>query len=140
MWSVITDYASRPLYSPSCEEVKTVRREGNRLWLAEHISVLLLDIRYTTVNELDPEHGSASFYMDKSAPHDIEDTYGAWQIAPIPGSSRTLVRYRVNVDTGKPVPRIIQDLLAGRSLPRMISGMRTEMEKRHPRVVGAGGS
>lgn len=137
-WSVITDFASRPVYSPGCKAVQTVRSEGNRLWLAEHIRVLLIDIRYTTINDLEPENGTIFWRMDRSAPHDIEDTGGSWQIAPLPDGMRTLVRYRVNVDTGKPVPRVIQNILTGRSLPKMIAGMRTEMEKRHPRLVDTG--
>ncbi|MBZ5726070.1 MAG: SRPBCC family protein, partial [Acidobacteriia bacterium] len=39
VWSVVTDFESRPRFVPGNKGVEILRREGNRLWIAEHLRV-----------------------------------------------------------------------------------------------------
>lgn len=48
--------------------------------------------RYQVIDTLDPERGALTWVLDESAPHDIADTTGAWQLAPLPERQQTFVR------------------------------------------------
>jgi ribosome-associated toxin RatA of RatAB toxin-antitoxin module len=131
IWEVLVDFESRPKYIPGTKEVRILRVDGNRVWLAEHLRIFLVNIRYQVIDTLDPEHGALTWVLDKSAPHDIADTMGSWQLAPVSERQQTLVRYRVWIDSGQPVPRLIEEFLTWRSLPKLVGGLRTEVQRRY---------
>ncbi len=137
VWSVVIDFESRPKFVPGAKEVKTIRREGNQLWLQEHLRVFLMNIRFGVINTLEPELGRVTWRIDPEAKNDIADTSGSWQIVSL-DEQRTLVHYEARIDSGKPVPGFIEDFLARRSLPKMISGLRDEVARRFPQLRDAG--
>ncbi|HYD49156.1 MAG TPA: SRPBCC family protein [Terriglobales bacterium] len=130
VWLALTDFESRPRFLPGAKEIRIVRLEGNKVWLDERVRLPLLSIHYRVINTLEPELGSMSWILDKSAPHDIADTDGGWLVSALDGGSRTLVTYRVRVDTGQPLPGFLENLLVKRSLPDLIAGLRHEVERR----------
>jgi carbon monoxide dehydrogenase subunit G len=130
VWPTLVDFESRPKYLPGAQEIRTVRVEANRVWLAEHVRVLFVSIHYQVINTLDPEGGSVSWVLDDTVEHDIAGTTGSWQLAPIAERRQTLVIYSNRLDIGRPVPRTIESFLLQRSLPQMINGLRNELQRR----------
>jgi uncharacterized protein YndB with AHSA1/START domain len=130
VWTVLTDFPSRPRYHPSTKEARIVRVDGNRVWVAEHLKFLWVNVRFHVIDTLNPELGTVSWVMDENAAHDIRDTKGFWQLAPLAQGQHTLVTYRAWLDTGKPVPGFIETFMLNRSLPQMISGIRAEVDRR----------
>jgi ribosome-associated toxin RatA of RatAB toxin-antitoxin module len=130
LWALLVDFESRPNYLPGATEVRIVRVAGNRVWLAEKVEILFASIEYRVVNTLDPESGSVSWVLDDSVENDIAATAGSWDLVPVAGGRHTLLRYGNVLDTGQPVPGVIQRLLLKRSLPQMISGLRSEAMRR----------
>lgn len=132
VWSVVTDFESRPRFVPGLKSVQILRREGKRLWIAEHLRILLINIRFVVVSTVDVEQGSVTWVMDHSAEHDIADTTGSWTVVPLDGGRETLVQYRTWIDSGRSVPRLAEDFLAKRSLPKIVEGIRSEVQRRFP--------
>lgn len=130
VWEVLTDFEARPRYFKDLKELKIVRREGNRYWLSERVRVFLFNIRYQVINTLDPERGTVAWKLDKSVAHDIAETTGAWQMAPLDERRKTLLHYRAHIDTGQPVPEFIESFLTERSLPGLVAAVRGEVERR----------
>lgn len=130
VWTVLTDFESRPSYHSSTKEARIVQVEGNRVWVAEHLRFLLLNVRFRVIDTLEPELGSVSWVLDESVDHDIRGTTGSWQLTPLAQGHHTLVNYRTWFDTGQPVPGFIEHFLLNRSLPQLIGGLRTEVERR----------
>lgn len=134
VWSVVTDYEGRAKFVPGLQDAHVLRVDGNRVWLAEHLRFFLINIRYRVIATLQPAQGLESWVLDKSSAHDIADTRGSWEIAPLPSGDATLVRYRAWVDPGRPVPRFIIQSMAERSLSKIVAGVRDEVEDRLDRV------
>jgi ribosome-associated toxin RatA of RatAB toxin-antitoxin module len=132
VWSVVTDFESRPRFVPGNKDVQITRREGNRLWIAEHLRVLLINVRFVVISTLDAEQGAVTWVIDRDAPHDIADTTGSWAVVPLEGGQATLVRYRTWIDSGRSVPRFVEDFLTKRSLPKIVEGVRAEVHRRFP--------
>ncbi|MFQ5667673.1 MAG: SRPBCC family protein [Candidatus Binatia bacterium] len=130
VWDVLADFESRPDFTPGLKESHLVRVDGNRVWLAQRVRVLWVNIRYQIIGTVDPEKGLMTWVLDKNVAHDIDRSEGSWQLAPLPEGPRTLVRYQARVDTGQPVPGFIERFLVGRSLPKIVSGLRAEVARR----------
>ncbi len=83
VWPTLVDFESRPKYLPGAQEIRLVRVDANRVWLAEHVRVLFVSIRYHVINTLDPEAGSVSWVLDDAVESDIAATTGSWQLVPV---------------------------------------------------------
>lgn len=137
VWSVVVDFESRPRFVPGNKAARILRRDGNRVWVAQHLRVMLVNVRFVVISTLDPEAGAVTWMLDRSAPHDIADTTGSWTIVPLAGRRQTLVRYRTTIDSGRAVPGFIEDYLVKRSLPRIVDGLRDEVQRRFPLLRAA---
>ena len=137
VWSVVTDFESRPQYVPGSKDVHIGRREGNRLWIDEHLRILLINVRFTVISTVDPEQGSVTWVLDHSTRNDIADTTGSWTVVPLKDGIETLVRYRTWVDSGRSVPRLAEEFLTRRSLPKIVEGLRSEVQRRFPLLRAA---
>jgi ribosome-associated toxin RatA of RatAB toxin-antitoxin module len=137
VWSVVVDFESRPRYVPGNKEERILRREGNRLWIAEHLRILLMNIRFVVITTLEPEQGLVTWVLDHTAESDIADTTGSWTVLPLKDGQETLVRYRVSIDSGRSVPRFIENFLTERSLPKIVEGLRDEVHRRFPLLRAA---
>ena len=129
VWAVLADFESRPKVFPNVSESRIERVDDNRAWIQQSVDVLWTTIRYTLITTLDPAQGLITFALDPSAPHDIRDNTGSWQLLPH-GDASTLLLSRDRVDSGKPVPGVIENYLLKRSLPTMMSNVRDEVERR----------
>lgn len=132
VWQVVTDFESRPQFVPGAKEVRILRTEGDRLWVSEHLHAFFMDVRFVTIVTLDPAHGRVSWVMDHEAAHDIADTTGSWEVVPLQDRRVTLVRYRTMVDSGKAVPGFLERFFTARSLPKMVAGVRHQVQRRFP--------
>src|SRR5262245_58462095 len=122
VWSVVTDFEARPRYVANAKEVRIVQVDGDRVWLAQHLKVLLTNVRFGTICTLQPDRGFVSWVLDDRVDHDIADTRGSWQLIPLADRHETLVTYRAWIDSGKHVPGFIEHFLLKRSLPELIVG------------------
>ena len=129
VWAALCDFENRPRFLPGAKEIRIVRLEGNKVWLDERVRLPMISLHYRVINTLEPELGSMSWILDKSAPHDITDTDGGWLVTALDNGRRTLVTYRVRVDSGRQIPGVIESLLVKRSLPDLLAGLRDESEK-----------
>jgi hypothetical protein len=132
VWTTLVDFASRPRFQPDTKDVRVVRVDDDRVWVAEHLRVFLVDVRYTVINTLDPASGTIRFVLDESLDHDIGGTRGSWQLTPLADGRQTLLTYRAWVDTGRHIPAFIEHFLLKRSLPNLIVGLRDEVGRRFP--------
>jgi hypothetical protein len=89
------------------------------------------------ISTLDPEQGSVTWVLDHSAQNDIADTTGSWAVVPLKDGTETLVRYRTWVDSGRSVPRLAEEFLTRRSLPKIVEGLRAEVQRRFPLLRAA---
>jgi hypothetical protein len=129
VWAVLVDFESRPRIWPEVSESQLERVEDNRAWIRQSMKILWMNIRYTLIATLDPALGVMTFALDPSAPHDIRDSSGSWQVLP-DGGGAALLLSRDRVDPGTPLPGMIERYLTERSLPAMMSNLRQEVERR----------
>ncbi|MCC6763154.1 MAG: SRPBCC family protein [Deltaproteobacteria bacterium] len=130
VWAVLTDFEAQARWQPGIEETRVVRTEGDRIWVDERLRFFLVGVRYRMIYRLEPEVGSISWTVDETTPHDIGATSGAWMLEPTAGRRSTLLTYRAAIDTGRRVPTFIASFLLQHSLPKLIVGLRAEVDQR----------
>ncbi len=129
VWAVLADFEARPDFLPNISESRIERVEDARVWIEQHVSVLWMEVRYTLIMTLDPVHGLMTSVLDRSSPHDIQESRGSWDIFPYGAASALLVS-RSRVETRMPVPSIIESQLLKNSLPEIMRSLRREVERR----------
>lgn len=130
VWATLLDFAAWSRWMPNSADATMRERRGDEVWLSRRIDVLWTSVRYGVVWTLAPALGLARWRLDPSVPHDIADTRGYWQLTPLEGGRATLVRYQAAIDSGRAVPRLVEETLTRRSLPGMVSGLREEVARR----------
>jgi len=58
-------------------------------------------------------------------------------VVPLNEGKETLVRYRTWIDSGRSVPRLAEEFLTKRSLPKIVEGLRGEVQRRFPLLRAA---
>ena len=129
VWAVLADFESRPEFLPNISESRVERVEDARVWIKQRVKVFWMQIRYTLIMTLDPARGLMTSILDRSAPHDIRDSQGSWEVLP-QGDASALLVSRSRVDTGMPIPGFIKSYVVENSLPQMMSSLRNEVERR----------
>jgi ribosome-associated toxin RatA of RatAB toxin-antitoxin module len=130
IWAVLTDWESYPSFMPNIEETKLRRREGDRAWISQHLSVMWNAIRYGVVWDMKPREGHVRFALDETQPSDLAALDGSWQLVPLRDGGGTLLRYESFTDVGRAVPAFIRDALSKRSLPAVMRAVREEVARR----------
>jgi hypothetical protein len=130
VWTTLVDFASRPRFQPGTKEMRVVRVNDDRVWVAQHLELFLVDVRYTVINTLDPASGTIQFVLDESVDHDIAGARGSWRLTPVAAGRQTLVTYRAWIDPGRHLPAFVEQFLLQRSLPNVIGGLRDEVGRR----------
>lgn len=131
VWRVLTDFETWPGFVPHIRKAEIARRERDRLWVRMGYRVLLSSLQHTTIYQLLPEQGRLLWTLDLEQEHDIAASEGEWQLVPVGDQSQTLVRYAARMDSGRPVPEFVADLLGRRSLKQLLLGLREEVERRY---------
>ena len=125
----ILDYDRYVEFYPNVEESTLYRREGNEYWARFVLTAAggLVKIRYHCHHVYDPERGTVTWELDDAQENDFRATVGFWKIwVPEPG--RCLLAYSVQVDSGRWIPRFLEEMGTGYGLRRVAACMKRRVE------------
>ena len=115
-------------YFPRKTKSEVVKKEGDRVLLRNEFDFYLADIYYTSEYTIDPKRHRFDFEMDKSFPHNLEESAGFFEFEKL-DDNRTLFTYAATkVDTGVRVPGFIQEYITSRDLPAQAVNVKKRIE------------
>lgn len=128
VWAVLTRFEDKAEYMPRLKSVTVLERQPGRLRVRMVVDASVLTTRYTAWYTMDQAAWTLSWDLDPSATDNgIAGAQGAYQLQSLaPG--RTLVLYRGFVDSGRKVPRFIQDYMTRRSIPDVLRAIKSRVE------------
>lgn len=130
VWAVLSRFEDKAEYMPRIKQVDVLAQEPGRRRVRMVVDASVTTSRYTAWFALDEAGGTIRWKLDRTAPDNtIADTEGEWRLYPL-GPARTLLYYRTYVDTGRAIPRFIQDYMTRRSLPNLLKAVRARVEAR----------
>lgn len=129
LFAALADFEEHVSYFPRMVslDLYTPEQEG-LIGIHPTIKVPIVgQVQYHVLFKLDEKAGTLLFGLDHSKQNDIADTLGAWVVRDL-GKDRSLFVYSVYVDTGRNVPKVIENFLTNRDLPNVIKAVREHLE------------
>jgi len=131
VWRVITDFESWAVLFPGIDGVRVARLADDRVRVHHHTEALGISVDFTTVSTLDPEAGLLAVALDPVADNDLAEQDSRWELIPNADRTRTLVRLRLYVVSGQPIPALVERFFVKRSLEKTVDAVVHEVG-RHP--------
>jgi uncharacterized protein YndB with AHSA1/START domain len=123
VWRVITDFESWAVLFPDVDGVRVARLADDRVRVRHHTEALGISVDFTTVSILDPEGGILSVALDPAADNDLVAQTSTWELIPSADRRRTLVRLRLYVMSGQPIPGWIERVFVKRSAAETVEAV-----------------
>ena len=115
-------------YLPHLDESILIERTGNRDRVEFGLDFGFIDIRYRVRHCYhDPGEFRTSWRLDPDFDNDLKDMEGYWNFYRL-GDRRTLARYLTRVRIGKLVPKLIEEILTRRDMPRSLGQLKRWVE------------
>ena len=125
VWSTVARFEDKAEYMPRLKTVTILEQSPERLRcgcgrrLGYH--------RPLHPGPLYREAHEISWKLDHSATDNIAEAEGEYRMYEI-DPNRTLITYRSYVDTGRSLPRFIQNYMARRSIPDLLNAIKKRVE------------
>jgi len=127
-WAVVSRYEDKAEYQPRIKKVTVLDKSPERLHVKMEVDASVMTARYTGWFALDAARHSVHWTLDHAAPdNNITDVDGGYQLFEV-GPGDTLLVYRTWVDSGRSVPRFIQDYMAKKSIPDLLGAIKKRIE------------
>jgi ribosome-associated toxin RatA of RatAB toxin-antitoxin module len=136
VWQVITDFEGWAVLFPGIGSVEVARLAEDRVRVHHHVKALGISVDFTTVSTLDPEAGLLAVVLDRGADNDLVEQDSRWELIPNADRTRTLVRLRLHVVSGQPIPAMVERFFIKRSVEKTVEAVVYEVG-RHPAIAMA---
>ena len=121
---VILDFGRYPEFMPNIRWAQFVSSRDGAPIYRFGFKVAFWTISYTNIFFCSKPCDSCYAVTWDFIEGDIKKTTGSWDIRPDPvNPGRTLIRYKVYIETGKLVPGWVRNILTTKSIPKMIEAI-----------------
>ena len=130
VWSTLKRFEDKPEYIPRMKSIAVLDKGPERVRVQVVVDAAVTTARYTLLYRIDEPGHLLSWTLDHSAPdNSIAETDGEYRLYAVT-PEQTLVTYSSHVDTGRALPRFIQDYIARRSIPDLLRAIKLRVESR----------
>jgi hypothetical protein len=128
VWATLTRYEDKAEYQPRVKSVAVLDKLPDRVRARFTIDASITTARYTAWFVFDERAHAIHWTLDGSAPDNtiaaVDGCYRLFEIAP----AQTLVVYQAYVDSGRAIPRSIQEYVARKSIPNLLRAVKRRIE------------
>lgn len=130
VWSTIIRFEDKPEYMPRMKSAAVLEKTPERLRVRVVVDASVTTAHYTLLYRIDEPGHLLSWKLDHSvSDNSIAETDGEYRLYAVT-PEQTLVTYSSQVDTGRSLPRFIQDYIARRSIPDLLRAIKLRVESR----------
>jgi carbon monoxide dehydrogenase subunit G len=128
VWTTLIRFEDKAEYMPRIKSAEVLEKTRERLRVRMVVDASVTTARYTMIYQLDEPAHRLSWKLDHSVPDntiaEADGEYRVYEVSP----GRTLVTYNSQVDTGRSLPRFIQNYIARRSIPDLLRAVKKRVE------------
>jgi hypothetical protein len=128
VWSTLTRYEDKAEYQPRVKQVTVLEKQPDRVRARFEVDASVTTAKYTAWFTFDEQAHVIRWTLDHSAPDNTiaaaDGDYRLFELSP----TQTLVVYRTYVDSGRIVPRALQDYIARKSIPNLLRAVKKRIE------------
>lgn len=127
-WKVVANYEDKAEYQPRVDKCTVVSRKGNVLRVAMALNATIMTVSYTGVYTLDPVNHTVRWGLDRQATgNTIRDMDGGYTLIPV-SKTRTILYFKTYVDSGRMVPRFVQNYFSVKAIPALLHAVKQRVE------------
>ncbi len=127
VWACFMKHDEQPEYMPRLKRKEIYVTEGNTTGFSEMLKVFFTKVEFHILQTADEARGFLTFVLDQSKENDVKDTWGSWVFLPH-GEDRCIIVYTVYVDSGRFVPKFIENYMMKRDLPDAVEALKKRVE------------
>ena len=128
VWDQVLDFDRYHQFFPSVKKCKIYRQEDNDIYSEFILSIgFVIRIHYFIKHTFFPDQSRMIWEVDATKKNDFKQSIGMWTAWPLDGD-KSLVGYTVQIDSGRPVPKIIEDLAAASGLNKVMEALKKRVE------------
>ena len=128
VWNTISRFEDKVEYMPRLKSLSILEQSPEQVRVVMTVDASVTKIHYTMLFRRDSPAYTLSWKLDYTAPDNgIADSEGEYRLYAV-DPARTLVTYKSFVNTGRSVPRFIQDYMAKRSIPDLLHAIKKRVE------------
>jgi len=128
VWTTLTRYDDKAEYQPRVKQVTVLEKLPDRVRARFQIDASVTTAIYTAWFTFDVHTHVIHWTLDHSAPDNTiaaaDGDYRLFELSP----TQTLVVYRTYVDSGRTVPRSLQEYIARKSIPNLLRAVKKRIE------------
>lgn len=129
LWELMLQFEKYGEFLPKVEKMEVRGRNGNTTLVYHQLGIMWVDIGYTLAMTADKGMGRISWVLDKTFENDIKDTTGFYEFVPYDGGKKTMVSYQTWADTGRSVPKFVEDFLTKKTSPKILRNIRSRADE-----------
>lgn len=129
IWAQILDFDRYAEFFPSISKCKIYKQDGGEIY-AEFVLKLgmLIKIRYHIHHSFYPSQSRMIWEVDPSRKNDFKQSKGMWTAWPI-DDDQSLVGYTISIESGRSVPKFIEDFAASSGLNKVMEALKKRVQK-----------
>ena len=127
VWEQLMKFDRYHEFYPMVKKCEVYKEQGNEIWVQFNIKVPLMKIRYHIWHEFFPEESRLIWEMDQSKENAYKNTTGHWIVWPME-NGKSLLGYTAELESGKPIPKFIEDMIADQGLAKVMESIKKRVE------------
>jgi len=130
VWDQILDFNHYKEFFPSISMCRIYKQEDNEIFAEFNLKIgFVINIHYNIHHTFSPTQSRLTWIADQSRKNDFSESKGMWTVWPFENGA-SLVGYTVSIESGRPVPKIIEDLAAQSGLNKVMAALKKRIKKK----------
>lgn len=127
VWNQILDFDHYSKFFPNVSKCKIYNQEENEIFAEFKLTIaLFIKIHYHIHHTFFPKQSRMTWKADQTKKNDFKESIGMWTAWPYE-NGKSLVCYTVSIESGRPVPKIVEDLAAQSGLIKVMSALKNRV-------------
>jgi len=127
-WKIFCEFDKHHLYFPRQKGTVVIESSKTQALIQKIFEFYVLEISYYIKYTIDHEKHRINYDLDKSRPHDLEETSGFFRFEKKDDKTTLFIYAVTKVETGLKVPGFIQNYITSRDLPNVAEHVKRRIE------------
>lgn len=128
IFAQILSYDHYKEFYPHVAHSELYKHEGNHYFTRFTLKLVgVISVTYHCRHVYSPDEHTITWNLDPTKKNDINQTIGFWKAWPL-GPNKSLLAYSIFVDSGRSIPKIVEDMATGYGLKKVAQCMKRRVE------------
>jgi ribosome-associated toxin RatA of RatAB toxin-antitoxin module len=130
VWDQILDFENYHTFFKSVFRCRIYDQHDNEIFAQFILKIgMIIKVTYHIHHTVFPEKSRMTWVMDNEKKNDFKNSHGIWTVWPLE-HGRSLVSYSITLESGRSIPKIIEDVTAKSGLKKVMESLKKRVAKK----------